>query len=332
MTPDVYARLVDELRTLRKGRGLFVGQIADRVGPALRDACGVSDGDGPAEIRRKVAERLESAASGLPGDLRVALAAAFALDREARLPFYQDRVRWAADKIRRDDRTARRRIDEGIDRVAELIASALTGADSIVSRVGVAGWHTEELRVSLVLDQDLPEAFELRRVTGDRDNVKELDLGMTLTVPRVPGISRDTGELVVDVFYGGTLVRKSLESTDRFALVLALPDDLMRDDRREVMLRYRLPSSPMQPHFVCVPKYRCDLFDLRVRFGAETLPTHIWRLSDAYQRDVDDPAPTGEILFSNAAGEVRTVFRQLTPGRAYGIRWGNLELSGIVAH
>jgi hypothetical protein len=329
---DVYTALVHELRILRKGRGLFVRQIAERVGPALRDACGVSDLDGPAEIRRKVAERLESAASGLPGDLRVALAAAFSLDREARLPFYQDRVRWAANRIHRDDRTARRRIDEGIDRVAELITSAMTGSETTTSSPGPAGWHSEELRVAVALDQELPEVFEVRRVVGDRDHVRELDLGMTVTVPRVPGIARADDELAVDVFHGGTLVRKSLESTDRFALVLALPEDLMRDERREVMLRYRIPrGSVMQPHFACVPRYRCDLFELRVRFGPDRVPNHIWRLADAYQRDVDDPTPSGDLLVANSAGEVRMLFRQLTPGRAYGLRWGPVH-NGLWAH
>ncbi|MGH8574807.1 MAG: hypothetical protein ACREX8_19910, partial [Gammaproteobacteria bacterium] len=84
-----------------------------------------SDGRGqPGEIRRKVADRIQSLASGLPDDLRLAVLAAFAIHRRARHPFYQDRVRWVATQLGRDDRTARRRIDDGIERLAELATAA----------------------------------------------------------------------------------------------------------------------------------------------------------------------------------------------------------------
>jgi hypothetical protein len=312
-----FAELVRELKTLRKGRGLLVGQIGERIGPALRAACGVADGDGPAEIRRKVAGRLESLASGLPEDLRVAAMAAFAIDRDARLPFYQERVRWAAERLRRDDRTARRRIDEAIDRIAELAASS----DALTLEMSTTGWHTDKLRISLVLDQVVPEVFELRRVVADRDGLSELELAMTLTA----GPKRDqpvgVDELEVDVFYGGRLLRKTMETTDRFGLFLALPRPLRRDETHDFALRYRMADGEIRSLYVCVPKHRCDLFELRVRFNLNGLPAHIWRLSDVFHHDVDGPVPTRELLTPDAAGEVHTIFRQLTPGLAYGVRW-----------
>lgn len=317
----LFEKLVAELRTLRKGRGLFVGQIGERVGPALRMACGVTDGDGPAEIRRKVSDSLEHWAGGLPEDLKIALMAAFGIDREARLPFYQDRVRWAAERIHRDDRTARRRIDEGIDRIAELAASMVAPIHTTQSTQSETGWHTAALRIALALDQSVPEAFELRSVVADSDRLSELDLAVSLTNDRDNPIDLDA--VSVDVFYGGTLIRKTLEARDRIGLVLALPEALSRDDRHDFAIRYRVHNGRMQPHYVCVPKHRCDLFDLWVRFGIERRPSQVWRLTDMFQRDVDDPAQTGEVLPANAAGEVHTTFRQLTPGRAYGVRWSH---------
>jgi hypothetical protein len=317
----LFAKLVSELRTLRKGRGLFVGQISERVGPALREACEVSDHDGPAEIRRKVSEHITDWAEDLPDDLRVALMAAFGIDPDARLPFYQDRVRWAADKIRRDDRTARRRIDEAIDRIAEVAASAERPGPPPSPSPSPTGWHTSELRIAVALDQPEPEALEIRKVVVDRDRLSELDLAVTLTASPDRDAPIDLNALSVDVFYGGTLVEKTLESTDRIGLVLALPEPLSRDDCHEIALRYRVHNGQMQPHYVCVPKHRCDLFDLRVRFDLDRMPAQIWRLTDVFQRDVDDPSAAGDILPSNAAGEVRAVFHQLTPGRAYGVRW-----------
>jgi hypothetical protein len=312
------AALIKELKTLRKGRGLFIRQIGERVGPALREVCNVLDTDGPAEIRRSVSDRLESLAGNLPEDLRIAILAAFALHPDARLPFYQERVRWTAQRLNRDDRTARRRIDEAIERLAELALSSATDVDP--TDASSTGWHTDELRISLVLDQAAPEAFEFRRVVADRDRLSELDLAMTLTGPpdRKP-VNPD--ELSLDVFYGGRLIQKSLESTDRLGFVLELPSPLKREARHDFALRYRVLNGHMQPHYVCVPKHRCDLFDLHVRFPLDHLPRRIWRLTDAFQRDVNDPSFSGEPLSPDSAGEIHTTFRRLTPGLAYGIRW-----------
>jgi hypothetical protein len=315
----VLAALIKELKTLRKGRGLFVRQIGERVGPSLREVCNVLDSDGPAEIRRKASERLEALASALPEDLNIAILAAFALHPEARLPFYQERVRWTAQQLSRDDRTARRRIDEAIERLAELALSSAEETEA--AQVSATGWHTDELRISLVLDQDTPEAFEFRRVVADRDRISELDLAMTLTAPPERGQRARVDSLSLDVFFGGRLIQKRLESTDRFGFVLELPAPLNREARHDFALRYRVLDDHMQPHYVCVPKHRCDVFDLHVRFNLDKLPATVWRLTDAFQRDVDDPTPTGEILTPDAAGEVHITFRRLTPGLAYGLRW-----------
>src|ERR1044072_2953557 len=136
--------LIGELKTLRKGRGLFVSQIGDRVGTSLRTLCAVTDEDGPAEIRQKVGERLEYLARNLPADLRVAVMAAFAIAPDARLPLYQDRVSLAATKLDRDPRTARRRIDDGIQHIPQLAAASSPAASRPTSSTD---WHTAELRV-----------------------------------------------------------------------------------------------------------------------------------------------------------------------------------------
>jgi hypothetical protein len=121
--------LIDELKVLRKGRGLFVTNIDERVRPALRAVCGVTTQDGPAEIRRKVARRLENLAHALPADLREAAMAAFAITRDARFPFYRDRVEWIAAKFNRDPRTVRRRIDDAIYHLAQLATAGLLPPD-----------------------------------------------------------------------------------------------------------------------------------------------------------------------------------------------------------
>jgi hypothetical protein len=317
----VAAELVRELKTLRKGRAVFIRQIVERVGVELSQVCGVAEGDGPAEVRKKVCDRLEGLAADLPEDLRLAVLVAFAIHREARHPFYKDRVRWVARRMQRDERTARRRIDEGIERLAELATSLGTsrglGVDAWAPR-----WHTEELRVALLADRPEPEALEFRRIISNQDDLSELDLAFTLTMPveqRRPITVRD---LSVDVLYGGTLVPRERESIDRFAFVLQLPRRLDRFGRHEFGLRYHpREGQPMQPYYACVLRQRCDVFDLRVRFDRGNLPRQVRRVAAEFQRDLDDPVPRGEVLLLDQAGELHLTFRNLTPGLAYGIRW-----------
>src|ERR1700754_3464822 len=227
--------LIGELKTLRKGRGLFVSQIGDRVGDTLRAVCAVTDEDGPAEIRQKVGERLENLARNLPADLRVAVMAAFAIAPDARLPLYQDRVSLAAAKLNRDPRTARRRIDDGIQHIAQLAAATAPTPRPAAS----AEWHTAELRVCLALDRERPEVLHYRTIVADRDDLRELDLAMTVSTPGSPGPAPHPRELGVELFHGGTLVARGMESSDRFAFSLVLPRPLARGETHDFAMLVR---------------------------------------------------------------------------------------------
>jgi hypothetical protein len=316
---SISVELVRELRDLRKGRGLYARHISQRVGPTLRRVCDLADDEAPAEIRRKVAAGLDKLAHELPADLRIAARAAFAIDPDARLQFYQDRVRWVAERLRRDERTARRRIDESIDRIAELAGSAI-GTSSASAEVSTVGWHTVTVRTAVVLDQTMVEAFEFRRIVAHRDNLATIDLVPTLaaSVERSPA---QDGELITDVFFGGRLVDRARPSAGRPGFVLALPRQLHRNEAHEFALRYRIPDGYLRPRYVYVPRHRCDLFELRVRFDADRLPAQVSRLADEACADIDDPVVSREALPLDAAGEVHTMFRRLTPGRTYGVRW-----------
>lgn len=114
-------QLVTELKVLRKGRGILAPTLASRVGPALRKATGTTAIKATGALRRKVADSLWCWAMELPEDLRHAVVTAFALDHNnSQAPLYQERVRAVARQLNRDDRTARRRIDDGIERLAEI--------------------------------------------------------------------------------------------------------------------------------------------------------------------------------------------------------------------
>ncbi|TCO62672.1 hypothetical protein [Actinocrispum wychmicini] len=313
-------QLVDELKGLRKGRGILASAITDRIGPALRAVTGTAAEDRPPDVRRKVGGSLLRWAEDLPHDLRLAVLIAFALAEDGRLPYYKDRVRLVAARLNRDERTARRRIDEGIGRLAEVAAAAPTEAAAPNVETG-AGWHTEELRTSLALDQPTPEVFETRRIMAERDNLDHVDLAFTLTSDPSNGTIR-TDDLEIDIFHGGRLARVTMESGDRYGFRLILPQPLHRDESHQIGMRFRMRRDrPMAPHYVCVPRHRCVEFDLRVRFDLDRLPAQVWRLAHAFQRDIEDPLAVHEPLQLDGAGEIHTRFHELTPGLAYGIRW-----------
>ncbi|MEV6644615.1 hypothetical protein [Amycolatopsis sp. NPDC051371] len=295
------SELVQELKTLRKGRGL-AGRVEDRVGPRLRSACSVLAEDGMVAIRDKVGGRLSELAADLPEDLRVAALAAFAICAEARQPLYQERVRWAAHRLDRDPRTVRRRVDEAIDLLADL-ASTSSSPPAVSSS---DRWHTSSLAIALVLDELL--VLEQRRIVADHEGLRSLDLAVSLPA----------GRPSATVLYGGTLVDRGMETSSRWGYGLELPRPLSRGESFDYAVVFR-PLS-LRPYMVSVPRQPCDEFDLRVRFGASR-PPEVWALEGAFQRDVSDPGYLGRREQVDSSGEVHLRFRGLTPGLAYGARW-----------
>lgn len=302
------AALVEELKTLRKGRGVFAANILRRVGPALRAACELTEEDEAGHVRRKVTITLETFAAALPHDLHTAVMAGFGLFPEARFPRYEDRVDWVARNLGHLPRTARRRIDDGVQHIAELIYESLVRAE--YSRLAT-GWHTADLRVLVALDGERPRMDEQRRVIADRHDLTELDLAITLA----PHLH----DLEIAVVEGGIMQDRRMESSDRLGFTLVLPRPLARGESHVFVCQYRFGDE--LPYMACVPRYPCDMFDLRIRFDVERPPAQVRLLNGSFQRDVDDDRSPGKEMALDAAGEVHVTFRDLSPGLAYGLRW-----------
>ncbi|MEU4741672.1 hypothetical protein AB0G02_14575 [Actinosynnema sp. NPDC023658] len=306
---NAYANLVRELKSLRKGRGVLAGRISERVGPTLRATCGVTEGDEPGAIRRKVSARLVELAGRLPEDLRLATLAAFAIDDEARQPLYQDRVHWAAVVMDRDPRTVRRRVDEAINYLAELAVEVPRARPD--GQPG--GRRTTELHAVLTLDQARPQVIERHRVVVERDGLRELAL--------TPPLPLDRPRPDVEVLYGGTLV-------DGSGPTLALPTPVLKGHSHDFAIRFRPPTTRVMPSYLLyVPQHPCDLLDLRCRFGTTHAPLHVRALHGAHRqdgqhrRDGVDPVHHVRRHAVDRAGEVHLRFRDLIPGLVYGVRW-----------
>jgi hypothetical protein len=281
-----HAELVSDLKALRKGRGLYVNNVGERVGHTLRDLCGVTEKDGPGEIRFRVAQRLEHLAVDLPDDLRVAVLAAFGMIPAARHPLYQERVSWIAQRIGRDPRTARRRIDDAIHQLAQLAFTPLRAR--IGAEPAAAGWHTQTTRVFLTMEGPAPEAIEHHRIIALQNDLREVELASVF------------GQTAV--LNGGTLR----------GATLVLPTPLPAGESHDFWVRSRNPVRPRQ--FLYVPRRRCDYLELRVHFDNDRLPRVVSRLQGRPPRDRG-------LVQLNCAGEVQLAFRDLNRGTAYGARW-----------
>lgn len=83
MRPGNSFPFVRELNELRRGRGLDAADLHQRIGPCLREACGITGADQPVPAREKLVLRLTELCGRLPDDLRLAALAAFGLHEEA---------------------------------------------------------------------------------------------------------------------------------------------------------------------------------------------------------------------------------------------------------
>lgn len=280
------AELVSDLKALRKGRGLYVNNVSDRVGHTLRDLCGVTEQDGPGEIRFRVARRLEHLAVDLPEDLRTAALAAFGMHPAAQHPLYQDRVGWIAQKIGRDPRTARRRIDDAIHQLAQLAFTPLRLRGA--AEPSATGWHVATTRLFLMLEGLSAEAVEHYRIVAATDNLREIELSTAFGQPAV--------------MFGGTLRGGRL----------VLPSPLTAGETHDLWIRSRNPVRPRQ--FVHVAHRRCDFLELHVHFDSDRLPRAVTRLQGR------PPRERGRVPVDRA-GEIHLSFRDVSRGLAYGARW-----------
>jgi hypothetical protein len=302
----------DELLEIPRGRGMMAGDVADRVGPGLRVACGVTAADSPATVRRKVAGRLADLCERLPADLRISVLAALALHPAAHHQFMQDRMGWAARQINRDHpRAAVRRMKVGFRILAEQLDEQL---DAPGSR---DNWHTCSLRAMVRMDVDPPQVEEARVIVASADDLEEIDLRFSAPADGPPTDSPITATMLD----GGVIIRTERVTASHRRFGVRLPKSLRAGERHEYRVRFAaFPRALMPPFYVLTPLQPCEKFTVLVRFGAE-VPKRIWRVDGIPPRAIDDYEPVDGLLTADRLGEVSLEFTRLHQGLSYGMRW-----------
>jgi hypothetical protein len=305
-----------EIKLLRKGRGIRARDLDQRCGPYLRELAGSRAGE-VAELRRVLAVELTAQAAKLPEDLRTAAMVSLGLSEDTKqLVLFGDRVAWLAEQSSRNDRTILRRIDVAEQLLAEEIAGELQ------CRVGTLptanGWYLDEFRTVLRLDTPTPEAHERRRIVATRAGLSQVTAWVD--VPR----DRDDPPSGLDaqVLCGGRLVRRAVPATNLFEFVIELPAPLDAGEQHEYELILRMPpGEQMRPHYIYTPEYKCNAFDLTVRFDLNHQPAWTRMVSGETVRKFENAVPNGKQLSLNGAGEVHVRFGNPVMYLGYGVQW-----------
>jgi len=312
---DLTKRVTEEIRSLRKGRSLQVGDLDSRLGPLLLELAGSGDA---ADRRKALTATIGRCAAQLSGEYRVAVEASLALSVETmQEPFFTKRVTWLADHMDREYRTALRRIDQAERRLAELIATELRDLRSRIP-ASADGFYVDELRTLLRLDTETMVSEEDRVIVSTREDLTEV--AVLLDLPRETG--QPGADLQAEIRYGGHLLRRYQPARNAFKFVLRLPEPLQPSQAHGYGVSLRMPRRMLRlPHYLVTPECQFNRFDLRIRFDPERLPAWIRRVDGETVRQFEDAQPTDKVLVPDAAGEVHQEFRDLAMFLGYGIQW-----------
>lgn len=309
--------LEDELKGLCHGRGVMAGDLRERLGLTLCAMAGIDPNGQPDEVRKRLIEFLEELAAGLPEDLRIAFDAALALREDVRHPFLEGRMQWLADYMRRDTRTARRRVAKAIKRVAE--SSEAQDQDSSDP---YGDWYLARLSAVLRLDGPQPTAVEDRTVVANRVGLSEILI--STNIPRAPGAGTEGRLPEFAVLSGGTLVESTRPTPTYFRYKIELTQPLRCGEAHGLRTSLTVPNGLMAaPQYVFQPILRCDELQVLLRFGPRGRSKRVWRISGLPHGNVDGFDDPAALVHPDTAGDLELRYRHLLVGRAYGARWAD---------
>jgi len=313
--------LTTELRGLSSGKGIEDPNITKRIRPMLRRVCGIPDEAGPERARELLVERLRELLPVLDSDQQKVVGAAFPLYEIWRAPFKNQRIAKILPELEVAERTAIRWLDEACERLAQAALNQ-PAAPSAGAATSSSPWHTKSVEVAVVLDLATPEIHEHRTIVANQDGLSEVELSLTWALVDGKFAQADLDGLTVDVLYGGTVVTTILQSDRRVGFTLKLPRPLGRNKEHEYAFRIKLaPHHPIEPFYVCTPRYPCESFRMHVRFGADKVPHSLWKIHRTLPSEIGDSVIAREAASVDSCGEAHIDFLDLEPNLSYGLRW-----------
>lgn len=323
--------LEDELRRLRKGRGVRTIDIGLLSGPALRALCRITAADDHQAIRRKVQAVLEDLCARIPADLGLVATASFALKAETPHRFLSDRLQWVGAALSRDERTIRRYAEDALRCLIDE-ALATPANDPGPQPPGHAlDWYVDSCNALFRLDGPGVEVVEERTIVATVDGLR--DITAAISLPRHPSGVDTARNVEADVLYGGRIVGRDRRGLSHLRWKVEFPQPLPVGGRRSFAMRYVIPpEQPMAPHYFFFPLHPCRRFQVAIRYAPDQMPKAARRFSMAPQRLLDDLALNplcllddetmgGEVVEADRFGEVHIEFVDLSPGYGYGVAW-----------
>jgi hypothetical protein len=305
-----------DLIRLRKGRGLQSPDLAGKIGPALAAALDLAPGQPDAELRRLARSGIVEAAQELSSDLRAAVLVSLAVDGWSDVPLLKDRIIAVAKSMDRDARTARRRLEAGIQQLADALlvrSSPGTGKNPFAP----SGWYVDSLASTVRLDGVAARLTEDRVIVAEVDGLSFVTAALSVP-PQVPG-----APLTVDlVAESGCEIRSSEQvSQSHWLYTLALPRPLRAGDRHRYAVSFSVDRDLVQPYYVLVPHRRTRRFSAELHFASPSDVALVWRLDGVPSSVLYDAEPTPTLLRPDDAGVLRVGFEPLVQGLCYGVQW-----------
>lgn len=308
-----------EFRTLRRGLGIHSAGLGKILGPTLRQLAGVQPGDSDPVLRSKVHTWLAGKLTNLPPSDQLAAATALGLEPDA-TGVLLERIRWLAGRTACDERTARRRVDRALGRLAAQAVDVSAASDPDAYDVG--GWYVKQSQTLLRLDLPAVEVVERRTIVATRDGLSTLTIAFSL--PHATVDQQGSHDLAAELLYGGRLIRRERPAQTHFRYTMELPTALRAGESHEYGVVFRVPEhQKIRSHYVLFPLHHCESFELRIRFDPRAVPADIRRVSGVMPRMMDDPHMFGEPLATDRFGEVSVAFSRLHEGLGYGVRWSS---------
>jgi len=306
--------LVAELASLHRGQGLRRSRMAPVLGPELRAVLGLTDDADERTVRAKLVDAFAGGARTLDGDFKVAFLHASGLKNDKRL--MQDRLTDAGDEIQRDSRTVRRRLNDANAAVARYLRAE--HERRIAHPHAPSGWVVRSIGSEVDLRGDLASVVSDKTILAI-DPITELTESVYFGAnsPDAPD-----PQIQIEVLSGGRLSLLDRVAANIWRYKIDLVKPLSAGDMHRFQVRITTSARQHLPPYNAVAPLRpCREFTCSVMFPPEQVPRRMQRVdglpTSVFNDPIDDSSP------HPPSATVRTVFRNLEPGLAYGLRWSH---------